>query len=659
MKIKKLILPILILLGFLTIAQEPIIISNETEINTAFQEYSPAFYKNGLVFIASNPSVSTDKKEDDNTGKATTSLFFASRLANGNLSKTNVFAEELTTKFYDGPLSFSMDGNTIYFTRTNLRRGKPVKAKDDLVKLKIYSATKIDNKWSNIYELPFNNAEYDCAHPSVSHDGRRLYFSSNRPDGFGGMDLYVSTLINGVWSDPVNLGPKVNTEKNEIFPFIHADGKVYFASNGHKGIGNLDIFCTMKTDTGWLTPRNLPEPINSRSDDFGLIVKPDKTTGFFSSNRASGKGDDDIFNFTAPDGVDYNILQVKENEVVETIQNPIVDAPVKETATVEETQKENVQPLYTSTDNKIAISIAENSPVVIQSEKTTQQPIAIMEVPKTETVVINAKSISTKEQDVPKTDSEPIFDETPVINNKNKVETPSNEPLKKLSEPKKESLKTEFDQTELKAVVKNDVEKTELKTAEDTKTPIQTVEKNEKNPVVVAETVKAEEKVVPIQTVEKKGEKPAVVAEIVKVEQKETNQPLVTTVSTDNTVISASINNLESETNKNKILLSTDIKVENLIANVDSVSTSTINYSEKKRYKYLVVVGTYSRQENALMQKKVALKKGFQDVEIIHYADNHLYGVCVKQCADGKEAQALVHTINKERNMEAFVKILK
>lgn len=298
-------------------AQEPIIITNETEINSIFQEYSPAFYQNGLVFIASNPAVNTDKKEDENTGKATTSLFFAARYGNGNLQKPMTFAEELTTKFYDGPLSFSKDGNTIYFTRTNLRRGKPIKAKDELVKLKIYAATKKDNKWDNIFELPFNNAEYDCAHPSVSNDGRRLYFSSNRPDGFGGMDLYVSTLINGKWSDPVNLGPKVNTDKNEIFPFIHADGKVYFASNGHKGIGNLDIFCTMKTDTGWLKPQNLPEPINSRSDDFGFIISGDKKSGYFSSNRASGKGDDDIFNFMASEGIDFqnNIVGIdEENE---------------------------------------------------------------------------------------------------------------------------------------------------------------------------------------------------------------------------------------------------------------------------------------------------------------------------------------------------------
>ena len=149
--IQKLLLFCLILRGSELIAQNDIIkVRNEATINTAFQEYSPAFYQNGLIFIASNPAVATEKKEDSNTGKATTSLFFATRNAAGILQNPAPFAEELTTKFYDGPLSFNNDGSMIYFTRSNLKKGKPVKAKDGLVKLKIYSAEKKDNKWLNI-----------------------------------------------------------------------------------------------------------------------------------------------------------------------------------------------------------------------------------------------------------------------------------------------------------------------------------------------------------------------------------------------------------------------------------------------------------------------------------------------------------------------------
>ena len=628
MKMKKLILSILIMSKgllmeseSLAMAQEPIIITNETEINSIFQEYSPAFYQNGLVFIASNPSVNTEKKEDDNTGKATTSLFFAARNDNGSLQKPLTFAEELSTKFYDGPLSFSKDGNTIYFTRTNLRRGKPVKAKDGLVKLKIYAATKKDNKWVDIFELPFNNAEYDCAHPSVSNDGRRLYFSSNRPDGFGGMDLYVSTLINGKWSDPVNLGPKVNTDKNEIFPFIHADGKVYFASNGHKGIGNLDIFCTMKTDTGWVKPQNLPEPINSRSDDFGLIVSADKKSGYFSSNRASGKGDDDIFNFNAIDGIDFN------NGIVNIDENASDNTTASAVPQVGEIKIKTEPELSNILRNAEVPKIDNNPAPAIQLKKIE----AVIKIPNLETVKPEIKIVETKPVSVAKTEiiasaTEPMFDDAPSTIEKNKIETPSNEPLKKFSEPKVETLKSEFDDTELKAVVATKEEKTEVKPVI---APVIEKMADKKQPIAVA-------------VVEKKEEKPAVAPIIEKMADKK--QPIAVAV-------------VEKKEQK---LIAAEVKPEPLVAKVDSMATASVNMANGKiRNKYLVVVGTYAIQENAVIQKKIAVKKGFQDVEIIHYTDNHLYGVCVRQCVDEKEAQALVHSINKERNMEAFVKILK
>ena len=628
MKMKKLILSILIMSKgllmeseSLVMAQEPIIITNETEINSIFQEYSPAFYQNGLVFIASNPSVNTEKKEDDNTGKATTSLFFAARNDNGSLQKPLTFAEELSTKFYDGPLSFSKDGNTIYFTRTNLRRGKPVKAKDGLVKLKIYAATKKDNKWVDIFELPFNNAEYDCAHPSVSNDGRRLYFSSNRPDGFGGMDLYVSTLINGKWSDPVNLGPKVNTDKNEIFPFIHADGKVYFASNGHKGIGNLDIFSTMKTDTGWLKPLNLPEPINSRSDDFGLIVSADKKSGYFSSNRASGKGDDDIFNFNAIDGIDFN------NGIVNIDENASDNTTASAVPQVGEIKIKTEPELSNILRNAEVPKIDNNPAPAIQLKKIE----AVIKIPNLETVKPEIKIVETKPVSVAKTEiiasaTEPMFDDAPSTIEKNKIETPSNEPLKKFSEPKVETLKSEFDDTELKAVVATKEEKTEVKPVI---APVIEKMADKKQPIAVA-------------VVEKKEEKPAVAPVIEKMADKK--QPIAVAV-------------VEKKEQK---LIAAEVKPEPLVAKVDSMATASVNMANGKiRNKYLVVVGTYAIQENAVIQKKIAVKKGFQDVEIIHYTDNHLYGVCVRQCVDEKEAQALVHSINKERNMEAFVKILK
>jgi WD40-like Beta Propeller Repeat len=348
-------------------------IANEAEINTSFQEYSPAFYQGGLVFITSNPAVVKVKQPDNNTGKGTTSIFLAKPTdSTGLLGKPTPFAESLTTSFYDGPLCFTADGSMVYFTRSNLKNNKPVKAKDGLVKLKIYSAKLNGAKWENIVELPFNNKEHDFTHPSISPDGRRLYFASNRPGGFGGMDLYVATLIDGKWSEPVNLGPKINTPKDEVFPFIHADGKVYYSSNGKaRNIGGLDIYFTAKTDTGWLVPHLLPEPINSRSDDFGLIMSGDKRFGYFSSNRASGKGDDDIYLFNTAQNlrIEFFIPQEIANptpnngEVVENTTETKPDVQTGEVKAVEKTNmtsSTNVEPV-----KEVVAQVEEKKPEIV------------------------------------------------------------------------------------------------------------------------------------------------------------------------------------------------------------------------------------------------------------------------------------------------------
>jgi outer membrane protein OmpA-like peptidoglycan-associated protein/uncharacterized protein YjbI with pentapeptide repeats len=281
-----------------------ITVTNERSINSAFQEYSPAFYGKGLVFVAANPAIDKDKKEDKEIGRFTTSIFLAKRTPEGVLQRPLPFAEELTTKFYDGPMSFNAAGDVVFITRSNLKKGKPKAAKDGKVKLKIYSALLTNGTWTNITELPFCDGEADYAHPAVSADGRRLFFSSNRSGGQGGMDLYVSMNQNGTWGEPVNLGPKINTAKDEIFPFSHASGALFFSSNGRPGVGGLDIFWTKQTGNGWLAPTDLPETINSSSDDFGLILNAERTNGYFASNRASGLGDDDIYNVSIPDGLE-------------------------------------------------------------------------------------------------------------------------------------------------------------------------------------------------------------------------------------------------------------------------------------------------------------------------------------------------------------------
>jgi len=163
--------------------------------------------------------------------------------------------------------------------------------------------------------MPFNSDEYSTAHPTVTPDGETMYFASDMPGGSGGMDLYVSMLESGRWGPAINMNayvPDINTEGDEIFPFIHDDGTLYFASNGHAGLGGLDIFYSNNVDEMWSPVANIGAPINSYADDFSLTFSDDKSIGFYSSNRAGGNGNDDIYMFQR-EAVDVELLVYDKN----------------------------------------------------------------------------------------------------------------------------------------------------------------------------------------------------------------------------------------------------------------------------------------------------------------------------------------------------------
>lgn len=206
------------------------------------------------------------------------------------------FSKDLNTKYHEGPLTFSADGNLVVFTRNNYNEGKSSKSSDNVNKLKLYSAELRDGGWANVMELPFNSDEYSTGHPALSRDGKTLYFASDRPGGRGGTDVYVSRLQGRGWSQPANMGPQINTKGDEMFPFVDENDNLYFASNGHPGgLGGLDIyFAALNQGTPQAVTR-LEAPINSKADDFGLITDGSRSTGYFSSNRL--RGDDDILRF--------------------------------------------------------------------------------------------------------------------------------------------------------------------------------------------------------------------------------------------------------------------------------------------------------------------------------------------------------------------------
>jgi outer membrane protein OmpA-like peptidoglycan-associated protein/tetratricopeptide (TPR) repeat protein len=325
-------------------------------INTGKADFSPMYYKNGLVFCSGRgegmgvkrmfnwngtsfldlyylPDMSSlSSKEAAGVGGSgagrrdakapgmvgndeytaptandsrTVGYYGGARAVNNDgyqenaLTPSEKFGSSLNTKYHEGPTAFTSDWNTTIFTRNNFLNGKYRQSSEKINKLKMYTAKAKSDAWTDIKEVPFNSDEYSTGHPAITKDDKMVYFVSDMPGGFGGTDLYVVQFNGGSWGTPVNLGPTINTAGNEMFPFVDEKGHLYFSSDGHPGLGELDMFFVeMNNGAPAGKPRNLGAPLNSPKDDFGLITDGERKIGYFSSNRKRGGHDDDIYRFT-------------------------------------------------------------------------------------------------------------------------------------------------------------------------------------------------------------------------------------------------------------------------------------------------------------------------------------------------------------------------
>ena len=271
---------------------------DKTEINSEFYDYGPSFLGDQIVFTSSRSEGNSSSRIHDWTNQNFTDLFVATIDNNGKLGGVENFSKEINTKFNESSPIFTKDGKTMYFTRNNYNNGKKGKSDDKVSILeKIYKAELINNEWTNITELPFCNDNYKTAHPALSPDEKTMYFASDMPGSYGMSDLYKVTIdSNGNFGTPENLGTTINTEGRETFPFIDADNTLFFASDGHPGLGGLDVFESKLENKQYSKPQNIGKPINSSKDDFGYTNK--EKLGFFTSNREGGTGYDDIYTFT-------------------------------------------------------------------------------------------------------------------------------------------------------------------------------------------------------------------------------------------------------------------------------------------------------------------------------------------------------------------------
>lgn len=269
-------------------------------VNTAGSDFGTSFFLNESIVYAStdqrNPAV---KREYSWRGQPYLDLFISDRVAGGGVTSPQNFSKALNTKFHEGPLSFTKDGLQVYFTSNNYSYKKKTakKGQNGVTNLKIYRATLAGNDFVNIEELPFNSDEFSVCSPSLSKDGNRLYFSSDMPGGYGGYDLYVVEIDHGFFGRPVNLGADINTEGNENYPFIHESNTLFFASDGYTGLGGYDVYSAKLRKGVFKEKTNLGKPVNTSKDDFCFIIDSAMTSGYFSSNREGGKGEDDIYAF--------------------------------------------------------------------------------------------------------------------------------------------------------------------------------------------------------------------------------------------------------------------------------------------------------------------------------------------------------------------------
>ncbi len=266
----------------------------EVSTNSPAADFSPSYFQDGIIFASARPRPALIKQKFKWDNTPYLDLYYT-EVVEGSYSAPQGLSNQVNSKYHEGPVTFFADGKKMIFTRNNYYQSKTGRSEEGIVKLKLYQAEVSEEEgWYNIQELPFNSDQYSVGHPTLSRDGQRLYFISDMPGGFGGTDIYVSTF-DSTWSAPVNLGNAVNSEGDEMFPYLYDDKLLYFASNGYGGLGGLDIYKTWLVEDEAPGVVNLGYPINTTRDDFGLILDEQGKSGYFSSNRIGGAGNDDIY----------------------------------------------------------------------------------------------------------------------------------------------------------------------------------------------------------------------------------------------------------------------------------------------------------------------------------------------------------------------------
>ncbi len=368
------------------------------DANSKNYDFGTTFYGKDKIVFSSSRQTGVSNKKRDSQGRFFLDLYIGDVDQKGEINKVRRFSKSVNSKYNDAMVAFSPDLKDVYFTSNNYLHGE---LKSD--NLKIFKATIGSNgNWTDIVTLPFNNDDYSTGQPSLSKDGKKLYFVSDMPGGFGGTDVYVVSVNDGHYGAIKNLGSTINSKYKEYTPYV--DGNVlYFSSDRPGGLGGLDIYMT-KLDESISEPINLGKPMNSRGDDISFIIDNEKQKGYFSSNRRGGKGDDDIYSF-----IQETINPICDQTIEGVLKDEITGFPlINAFATLYNSKGEQIRRLETLADGKFFFNLKcgetykitgdklgyfENENILITNKVNGFENIVVLSLDEKEFITKNGKEI--------------------------------------------------------------------------------------------------------------------------------------------------------------------------------------------------------------------------------------------------------------------------
>ena len=346
--------------------------------NSPYSDFAPSLTGRGLLFSSDRDTGNLARYRHTWNSQDFLDLYEVSPDSARGQRVTKV--DGVNSRFHESTSALSPDGNTLYFTRNNFKEGKYKRDEAGFVRLKIFRAEKVDGVWATIEELPFNSDSYSVAHPALSPDGRVLYFASDMPGsrvGAAGQvaqsDLWrVVIREDGTFGEPENLGPKINTEARETFPFVSSEGVLYFSSDGHPGLGGLDVFATKLDYLPWKgSVQNVGAPVNSALDDFTYVISDTTREGYFASNRPGGPGGDDIYGFIENRPLQFECIQAISGTVRNKITNELLAGA---TVRIIDEQNNEVSSAITDSQGNYEITLDCNQPNFVRASREGYVP---------------------------------------------------------------------------------------------------------------------------------------------------------------------------------------------------------------------------------------------------------------------------------------------